>query len=140
MSKDQQDKDLISTRPYLLRAIHEWALDNGLTPQILVAADVHGVEVPRQYVNDSQIILNIHPRSVSGLEMGNEYVMFSARFDGKPMNVSIPITAVNAIYTRENGQGIVFQSEQPDDSPPPSDAMDSSVAAAANKSHLRVIK
>jgi len=100
-----------STKPYLLRAIYEWAVDNRFTPQILVSAASPEVVVPTQYVKDGQIVLNIHPHSVKDIELGNEYLMFSARFVGNSFDVSIPIAAVMAIYARENGQGIVFQGE-----------------------------
>ncbi len=101
----------LSTKPYLIRAIHQWALDNGYTPQILVATDNNDVVIPRQYVEDHRIALNIHPQAIAGLDLGNEYVWLSARFSGKTMEITIPISAILAIYTRENGQGIVFQDD-----------------------------
>ena len=105
-----------STKPYLIRAIHEWALDNGFTPQILVATELDQVVVPWEHVKDNRIVLNIHPQSVKYLEMGNDYLMCTARFSGKPVEITVPVYAVQAIYARENGQGIVFQEE--DGSPP----------------------
>lgn len=98
----------LSTKPYLIRAIYQWALDNGYTPQILVATDDEEVVVPRQYVQDDKIVLNIHPQSVIGLNLGNEYVWLSARFSGKAMEITVPLPAVLAIYAQENGQGAVF--------------------------------
>jgi len=105
-----------STKPYLIRAIHEWALDNGFTPQILVATELDQVVVPWEHVKDNRIVLNIHPQSVKYLEMGNDYLMCTARFSGKPFEITVPVYAVKAIYARENGQGIVFQEEE---GPPP---------------------
>jgi stringent starvation protein B len=109
-----------STKPYLVRAIYDWALDNGFTPQVLVATNTEGVQVPRQYIKDNQIVLNIHPKSVTGLELGNEFLWCSARFSGTAMEITAPMPAVLAIYARENGQGIVFQDED-SGVPPPSD-------------------
>lgn len=106
-----------STKPYLIRAIYEWAIDNGLTPQVLVSTVSEDVIVPPQYIKEDQIVLNIHPQSVQSLELGNDYLMCSARFSGKPFEISVPVFAVMAVYARENGRGIVFQN---DDSPPPS--------------------
>lgn len=97
-----------SSRPYLIRAIYEWILDNGLAPHLLVNAQVGGVNVPSQYVQNGKIILNISPSAVHNLTLGNEKVEFSARFGGVAMYVTVPIPAVLAIYARENGQGMVF--------------------------------
>ncbi len=106
-------------KPYLIRAIHEWALDNGYTPQIMVRADLPGVLVPVEFIVDDKITLNIHTKSVTRLELGNEYLLFSARFGGRAMDITIPIEAVEAIFARENGQGLVFQHWPDDPSPEP---------------------
>ncbi|MEO7558486.1 MAG: ClpXP protease specificity-enhancing factor [Gammaproteobacteria bacterium] len=103
---------MTSSRPYLIRAIHEWILDNGLAPHLLVNALVSGVEIPAQYVQNGKIILNISPSAVHNLELGNERIEFSARFGGTAMTVSVPISAVLAIYARENGQGMVFNESE----------------------------
>lgn len=108
-----------STRPYLIRALHEWALDSGLTPQIVVDAMLPGVQVPHAFVNDGQIVLNVHPQSVHQLELGNEIISFFARFGSKSEAVVIPIRAVLAIYARENGRGIQFPVEDADGETPP---------------------
>ena len=108
---------MTSTRPYLIRAINEWACENDLTPHLLVNALDEGVIVPTQFVNDGQIVLNISPSAVQGIELGNEWVLFSARFSGQAMNIEVPINSVLAIYARENGQGIFFPEE--DSSPEP---------------------
>lgn len=99
---------LTSSQPYLLRAIYEWIVDNELTPYVLVDASNDDVQVPTQYVENGKIVLNIAPRAVSNLELGNEQVLFNARFAGKPMQVMFPMQAVLAIYAKENGQGMVF--------------------------------
>lgn len=100
-----------STRPYLIRAIHEWALDCGWTPQVLVATNQEGVQVPPGYARDDRITFNLHPQAVRGLELGNEWILFDARFGGKRYAVSIPVGAVLAVFTKENGEGIAFQDE-----------------------------
>lgn len=100
-----------STRPYLIRAIHQWAVDNNLTPHILVDASAAGVKVPAGYVQDGRVTLNIHPQAVRNLELGNEWLLFSARFGGQSLAVEIPSAAVLAVYVRETGRGIFFQGE-----------------------------
>ncbi len=97
-----------SRRPYLIRAIYDWTLDNGHTPQLLVAADAPGVVVPREYVKDGKIALNISPMAVQGFDPTQEPLFFSARFGGRPFEMHVPTGAVLAIYARENGEGVVF--------------------------------
>ena len=103
---------MTSNRPYLIRAIWEWISDNGMTPHLLVDADRDGVQVPRQFVEDGRIVLNISGNAVIGLELGNDYITFGARFSGTPMDVVIPVSAVLGIYSRENGQGMLFPEEE----------------------------
>lgn len=98
-------------RPYMLRAFYDWLVDNDLTPHLVVAATLPGVRVPEEFIQDGQIILNIAPRAVGNLELGNEAVTFSARFGGKPHSVIVPLYAVQAIYARENGAGTMFEPE-----------------------------
>ncbi|MEH6551397.1 MAG: ClpXP protease specificity-enhancing factor [Pseudomonadales bacterium] len=105
-----------SSRPYLLRALYEWILDNDCTPYVLVDANAEGALVPLQYVKDGEIVLNISPSAVASLDMDNSAVMFNARFGGVPTDVYVPIHAVRGIYARENGQGMMFEAE---DMPPP---------------------
>ncbi len=100
-----------STKPYLIRAIYQWALDNDYTPHLLITTDNQDVIIPRQYIQDGRIVLNIHPQSVTGLELGNEYLWFSTRFSGIATEITVPITAVLAIYVRENSHGIVFHDD-----------------------------
>jgi stringent starvation protein B len=101
-----------SRRPYLLRAMHEWISDSSCTPHIVVDAAVAGVEVPRQYVRDGKIILNVSWTATSQLRLGNDEVSFQGRFGGASMNVRVPLAAVLAIYARETGQGMIFTDEE----------------------------
>ncbi|NOZ54105.1 MAG: ClpXP protease specificity-enhancing factor [Gammaproteobacteria bacterium] len=107
---------MTSSRPYLLRAVYDWIVDNDLTPYMLVNATLDNVAVPSEYVSNGKIILNVAPGAVQGLEMSNDNVHFNARFSGKAMLVHVPIVAVMAIYAKENGRGMVFSEE--DDMPP----------------------
>lgn len=106
-------------KPYLIRAVYEWIVDNDCTPYLLVNAEADGVVAPRQYVEEGRIVLNLRPQAVQGLCMGDQEIAFSARFGGQPMQVSVPTPAVLAIYARENGRGMVFDSSEGDDDTPP---------------------
>ncbi|MDN7180369.1 ClpXP protease specificity-enhancing factor [Caballeronia sp. SEWSISQ10-4 2] len=97
----------ISTKPYLLRALYEWCTDNGFTPHIAVRVD-NGTRVPRQFVRNDEIVLNISFEATSQLQMGNEWIEFSARFSGKSHKIEVQVANVLAIYARENGQGMAF--------------------------------
>lgn len=110
---------LTPSQPYLLRAIYEWIVDNELTPYLLVDATAQDVAVPRQYIENGKIVLNIAPRAVENLELRNDHVVFDARFAGKPMQVMFPVTAALAIYAKENGQGMVFNESHNDHEPEP---------------------
>lgn len=98
-------------RPYMLRAFYDWLLESDLTPHLVVDATMRGVRVPMEYVQDGQIILNVAPRAVGNLELGNDDVTFNARFGGRPQVVVVPLYAVQAIYARENGAGTMFDPE-----------------------------
>ncbi|MCU1717634.1 ClpXP protease specificity-enhancing factor [Pseudomonas sp. 5P_3.1_Bac2] len=100
-----------SSRPYLVRALYEWIVDNDCTPHLLVNADFPGVQVPAGFANDGQIVLNVSPSAVRHLHMDNEAVSFEGRFSGVPQSLYIPAAAVLAVYARENGQGMVFEAE-----------------------------
>ena len=109
-----------SSRPYIIRAIYEWIVDNDCTPHLLVDVDVEGVDVPQAYVTDGQIVLNISASAVVGLEMGNDLILFNGRFGGVATDIVVPIKAILGIYARENGQGMVFDaSEDPEEPPDP---------------------
>jgi stringent starvation protein B len=95
-----KDIKMTSSRPYLLRAIYEWIVDNSMTPYLLVDATTEDVQVPTEHVSNGKIILNISPAAVMGLELGAEEVSFNARFSGKPMSVNAPMKAVLAIYSK----------------------------------------
>ncbi len=96
------------SRPYLIRAIYEWIADNGYTPYLLVDATREDVDAPLEYAEDGRLVLNVAPRAVQGLNMGNDEIVFRARFGGVPRSVQLPVSAVMAIYARENGQGMLF--------------------------------
>jgi stringent starvation protein B len=96
-----------STRPYLIRALYEWCSDNGYTPYVAVLAD-ETVQVPREYVKNGEIVLNISFDATSSLKLGNEFIEFKARFAGTAREIVVPISRVMAIYARENGQGMAF--------------------------------
>jgi len=120
-----------SSRPYLVRALYEWIVDNDCTPHLLVNAEFAGVQVPSGFASDGQIVLNVSPTAVRHLHMDNEAVSFEGRFAGVAQSLYIPAAAVLAIYARENGQGMVFDAESsmidgneiddPDDQGPPDD-------------------
>ncbi len=96
-----------STRPYLIRAMYEWCTDHSFTPYVAVKVD-GSVQVPREFVQGGEIVLNISFDATSSLQLGNEFIEFKARFGGKPCDIMVPIHRVMAIYARENGQGMSF--------------------------------
>ncbi|MDE2496697.1 MAG: ClpXP protease specificity-enhancing factor [Xanthomonadaceae bacterium] len=114
----EQSPAMTSNRPYLLRAVHEWICDNGLTPHIVVDAGKPGVQVPPQAVSDGRVVLNLAPRAVAHLEIGNDAITFMARFGGVSQTVNVPVAAVQAIYARENGQGMLLAEDAPGTAPP----------------------
>lgn len=112
---------MISNRPYLIRAINEWLLDSQCTPHLLVNAEAPGVDVPQEHIQEGKIVLNIGPQAVEGLRISNEEVTFLARFSGASRLISLPVSAVLAIYAKENGRGMMFNEAdepEPDDSGP----------------------
>jgi len=109
-----------SSRPYLVRAIHEWILDNNMTPHLLVDIEGEGVEIPAQQGQNGKIVLNISPAAVQELNLGNDAIAFRARFGGISTSVYVPLESVLAIYARENGRGMVFNDD--DGAPAPDDA------------------
>jgi stringent starvation protein B len=106
MTRDD-DMEPTSTRPYLVRALHEWCTDNGYAPHIAVRVD-GSVKVPMEYVRNDEIVLNVSFDATNGLRLGNDFIEFKARFGGVPRDVMVPVTHVVAIYARENGQGMAF--------------------------------
>ena len=121
-------------RPYLVRAVYEWLVDNDQTPYLLVGANCPGVVVPMSSVSDGKVILNISPTAVQGLLLGNDVIEFSARFSGAPMTVNVPIDAALAVYSKETGKGMVFEEEAPEE-PPPEEK-----PSKSEKPSLRVVK
>ncbi len=107
MAELMNPPDSTSTRPYLIRALYEWCTDNGFTPYVAVAVD-DTVQVPREYVKNNEIVLNIGFDATSSLTLGNEFIEFKARFGGSAREILVPISHVIAIYARENGQGMAF--------------------------------
>jgi len=112
---------MIPNRPYLIRAINEWLLDSQCTPHLLVNAEAPGVDVPQEHIQEGKIVLNIGPHAVESLQITNEEVTFVARFSGVSRLISLPVSAVLAIYAKENGRGMMFNEAdepEPDDSGP----------------------
>ncbi len=101
-----------SSRPYMIRAMHEWIIDNEFTPYALVDATHADVVIPREYVEDGKILLNVSPNATQNLNLGNEFILFHARFNGVSMEVSFPIDSVMAIYAKENGRGMMFKEDE----------------------------
>lgn len=126
---------MTSLKPYLIRAIYEWIVDNNLTPHLLADADNADAVVPLAFAEDGKIVLNIRPEAVHGLSLGNEAIQFNARFSGKPMQIVVPVVAVLAIYAKENGKGMIFDHEEHDDDAPPPEKK-----PPPGKPKLRVVK
>jgi stringent starvation protein B len=122
----------------MLRALYEWIVDNDCTPYVVISALREDAQIPRNYVKDDQIVLNISPTAVMGLKLDNDGLMFSARFGGVPMEVYAPIGAVLGIYARENGQGMVFEAEETPTEPPP--APPAPAGGKPNRPGLKVVK
>lgn len=146
-----QQSGMRSSRPYLIRALSEWILDNQATPHVVVDASLPGVHVPTNFIANGQIVLNISPSAVRDLSIGNEALAFSARFGGVPMQVYVPISAILAVYAKENGQGMVFGQEPGDPDPngserDESDKPDKEVSdsggepSGARKPSLKIVK
>lgn len=129
-----------SSRPYLIRALNDWINDNNLTPHMVVDAGAAGVVVPRQFVENGKIVLNINPSAVRDLMLGNDAICFSARFSGTPMQVTVPVTAVLALYARENGQGMVFGADGSSDPTPPTAPPSGDDKKAESKPKLKLVK
>ncbi len=131
---------MTSNRPYLIRAIYDWIVDNELTPYLLVNAEFPGVEVPQDHVNSGRIVLNISPIACRGLHMENDKILFTARFSGIPTQIFLSPAAVLAIYAKENGRGMEF-GEDYDGTPPPSPPVTSlSDKKSRSKPALKLVK
>ena len=131
---------MTSNRPYLIRAIYDWLVDNDLTPYLLVNAEFPGVEVPQEHVNGGRIVLNISPKSCRGLHLENDRILFTARFSGLATQIFLNPDAVLAIYAKENGRGMEFGEEYDGPSSPPPAATSSSEKKARSKPALKLVK
>lgn len=130
--------EMTPNRPYLLRALHQWIVDNAMTPHLLIDAEAEGVDVPAQVIQNGKVILNIAPGAVQGLDLGNEWILMDARFSGTAHQLSIPVSAVIAVYARENGQGMMF-AEEVDELHSP-DPGGSNAPKKPSPAHLKVVK
>ncbi|WP_137892614.1 ClpXP protease specificity-enhancing factor [Ramlibacter sp. 2FC] len=136
--------DASSTRPYLIRALYEWCTDNGFTPYVAVLVD-DTVQVPREYVKDGEIVLNISFDATSSLKLGNDFIEFKARFAGVAREISVPVERVIAIYARENGQGMAFPvpvpaaAAEPAEPPPPAAASGAAPEASAAGRSMQLV-
>lgn len=135
---------MLSSRPYLVRAIHEWIVDSGLTPHLLVDAEQPGLEVPPSSVQDGRVVLNVSPGAVRDLLIDSEMVTFVARFGGVSQAVTVPMNAVEAVYARENGRGMMFPVDEDEDGTNDSDSGDStddrSGPERKSRPNLKVVK
>lgn len=134
---------LTSTKPYLIRALYEWITDNECTPYVIVNAEATDVEVPRQYIEDGRIILNVSEDAVRDLQVTNEFLEFNARFNGVATQVYAPVPAILAIYAQQNGHGMVFSDEDGlDQTPPEGSKVKKAIKRPDpnNKPNLKIIK
>ena len=130
----------LSTKPYLIRALYEWCVDSGYTPQIMVVVDAH-TRVPPGFVKDGQIVLNISAGATRDLKLDNDWIQFSARFGGVSHEIAVPVGRVAAIFARENGQGLHFEPEEASPEPTqPAPAATDSPAPAKGRPTLKVVK
>ena len=133
------------TKPYFIRALYDWIVDNGCTPYLLVNTADRRCVVPTQFIRDGAIILNLAPAAVKGLELGGEFIMFNARFSGVSQEITVPIAAVRAIYAKENGRGLAFEDEASDAAgvtldTPPTDMRSSTEPKAKSPPRLTIVK
>lgn len=130
---------MIPLKPYLVRAIYDWIVHNNFTPYLLVNAELEDVVVPMAYVKDGKIVLNLRPQAVHNLLLGDRNITFSARFGGHPTAVDVPMRAVLAIYAQENGQGMIFEEDGEENTPPPAESSPRE-PAPKKKPFLKVVK
>ncbi len=136
----------IPMKPYLIRAVREWAIDNGFTPQVLVDATLPNVNVPEEFVSEGRIVLNIHDQAVQGLEMSNEWILFNARFSGKILQVDVPMEAVIGVFSRETQAGMTFATASPQEAQnagfaeSSEDEEPAAVPIPKGKPHLRIVR
>lgn len=135
---------MLSSRPYLVRAIHEWIIDSGLTPHLLVDAEQPGLDVPASSIQDGRVVLNVSPSAVKDLLIDNEMVTFVARFGGVSQAVTVPMNAVEAVYARENGRGMMFPVDEDEEGAAESETGDTtddrSGPERKSRPNLKVVK
>lgn len=129
-----------SNKPYFIRAVYDWIVDNDMTPYLLVNAEHPEVEVPQNFVSSGRIILNISPKACRGLHLENDRILFTARFSGQTTQICVVPEAVLAIYAKENGRGMEFGPEYDEPSAPPVSRKESSQAKPAGKPFLTLVK
>ncbi len=127
-------------RPYLLRAMHQWMTDSGHTPHVIVDAERSGVEVPRAYVKDGKIVLNVSFNAAQRLNLGNDWIELEARFAGVAQHVRFPVNAVLGIYARETGEGMVFSEQDAGPEPPNKPTPASDDSGGRGRPQLKVVK
>jgi len=113
---------MTSSRPYLIRALYEWIVANNFSPYLLVDSKVKGIQAPAEFSVNEKIVFNLSPQAVKDLNLGNDAITFNARFSGKQQNITVPVSAVLAIYAKENGRGMVFSEEDETRPPDPSNS------------------
>lgn len=131
--------NMTSNKPYLIRAIYDWIVDNNLTPHLLVNAEYPGVQVPQEHVNNGRIVLNISPQACRGLHLENDRIVFTARFSGVTIQIFVVPAAVFAIYAKENGRGMEF-GEEYNEPPPTNPSEKGSELKGRNKPALTLVK
>ncbi len=128
---------MTSNRPYLVRALFDWIIDNNCTPYIVLSAELPGVDVPLEYVEDGKIVLNVSPTAVMDLNIANDTLSFDGRFAGRPHSITAPIGGLLAIYAKETGQGMAFEAESDDGSP---GTPSGEPSGAPSGGHLKVVR
>ncbi len=126
------------SKPYLIRGLYEWLLDNDATPYVLVDTSSEAVEIPKGIASDGKVVLNLSPGAIQNLEMTNEYLSFSARFSGVAQNVYCPILSILAIYAKENGEGMMFAEDNLPEEPTADDKP--ATAKKSKRPGLKVVK
>ena len=140
VSGSEEGASVLSRRPYLLRAMHEWMGDAGFTPHIIVDAGRSGVEVPNAYIKDGKIVLNVSLNATQRLQLLNHGIEFDARFAGVVHHVRVPMVAVLGIYARETGEGMVFNENEPDSPPPEAGTPGTALKGEMRRPKLTVVK
>ena len=128
------------SKPYLIRGLYQWLLDNQVTPYILVDASDEDVMVPPGVANNGKVVLNLSPSAIQNFEMTNDYLSFSARFNGVAQDIYCPIASILAIYAQENGEGMMFSADSEEKQGPVGEVEDSAESGKPNKAGLKIVK